>query len=55
MKENELFNGQEKNERIGKEVTLIGMTAHHCVKSRVWHSMGSSTRSDMHKFTKEST
>lgn len=55
IKENELFDGQEKNGRIGKEVVLIGMTAHHCVKSRVWHSTGSSTRSDMHKFTKEDT
>ncbi|KOX73929.1 hypothetical protein WN51_14007 [Melipona quadrifasciata] len=23
------------------EVVLVGMTAHHCVKSRVWHSIGS--------------
>lgn len=54
-KENEVFDDQEKNGRIGKEVVLIGMTAHHCVKSRVWHSTGSSTRFDMHKFTKEDT
>lgn len=44
-KTNSRDGSREKTEGTGKtRFTLIGMTAHHCVKSRVWRSTGSSTR-----------